>query len=170
MELAEQKLYQISIDITTAKRNLAQNYLMLGELLSTVRREKLYMVGDFDTFDAYLADPTISMSYATASRLINCYEIFVEHYKLDADELKLIDFSKVAELLPVVKNLDKPVEEVTDLLKKANDMTIRDLRIYKKGLEGIDVENCQHEWAKREHWTCSKCGDRVYNDPLATTQ
>jgi len=167
MEIAEQKLYQISLEITTAKRNLAHNYLTLGKLLSTVKREELYMVGDFDTFDAYLADPTISMSYATASRLINCYEIFVEHYQLDAEELKLIDFSKVAELLPVVKNLDLPVEEVTHLLKQANDMTIKDLRVYKKELAGVDVDHCQHEWVKREHWTCSKCGERVYNDPFA---
>jgi len=166
MELAEQKLYQISLEIANAKRNLAQNYLMLGKLLSTVKQEELYTIGDYDTFDAYLADPSISMSYATASRLINCYEIFVEHYKLDTDELKLIDFSKVAELLPIVKNLDLPVEEVTHLLKRANDMTIRDLRIYKKELAGVDVEHCQHEWVKREHWTCSKCGDRVYNNPM----
>lgn len=169
-QLSEYRLQEVSKNIIAAKQNLARNYLVLGKMLSIVRREQLFAEADYNNFDQFLADPEICISYATASRLINCYEVFVEHYKLDEEELKLIDFSKVAELLPIVRSKTRPVEEVRKLLQEAHYSTIRDIRIRKKEMAGVTPEYCKHHWVERKQWRCTKCNDVTYQDPFATTQ
>ena len=169
-ELAPQKLHHISEQIIEAKKSLTKSYLSIGALLSQVKREGLWEYADYTSFDAYLADPDICMSYSTASRMINVYEIFVEHYGISIEEMQTIDFSKVSELLPAVKNKQLLAPEIKQLLDETRGMTVRDIRIHRKEIEGIDTDNCAHVWIEKKQWRCSKCNEVTYQDPFATKQ
>lgn len=171
MELSksEQKgidAHNIAKHIAEAKQNIAENFLLLGQLLSIVRKKQIYRTMGYEKFEHWLSDPDICMSYPTASRLINIWEIFVEHYKQDPKELKLIDFSKMAELLPAVRDKKMPDKKVLGLLNDAKSMTMRDLRVARQeAISGHSPEECDHDWQEKVTWRCQKCHTHVYSSP-----
>ena len=159
-------LYNISQQIIRAKHDLTKNYLILGGLLSDVRSNELWQYDDYTSFEAYLADPDICMSISTASRMINTFEVFVKHYEIGVEEMQKIDYSKVTEILPVVKRKTMTRPEVINLLSEIRDMTVRDIRIHRREVDGVRADECEHDWVERKTWTCSKCNTRVYNSPF----
>ncbi|MFA5453273.1 MAG: hypothetical protein WC248_06850 [Candidatus Methanomethylophilaceae archaeon] len=158
-------LYNISQKVIQAKQDLTRNYLVLGGLLSEVRENELWAHDDYTSFEAYLADPDICMSISTASRMINTFEVFIKHYEIGVEEMQKIDYSKVTEILPVVKRKTMTRPEVINLLSEIRDMTVRDIRIHRKEVDGIRADECEHDWVERKHWTCSRCGVRVWTNP-----
>ena len=157
--------HQLHQNIVDTKKDLTGNFLRLAYLLKVANSNKVHKKLGYDTWEQYLATPEISVSVSMASRLINIWDEFVVKYKIKSDELLGIDLSKLTEILPVIKKLDKK-EEVKDWLEKAKQLGILDLKLEKKEyLTGNTTGDCKHDWYEKSTYICDKCGLREYNKP-----
>lgn len=147
------------------KEHISDSFLELGRWLFEMYSKNHYKRLGYDSWVEYVATPEIAMSQGTTSKLINIYKELVVKYKFPRKQLRKIEWSKLAEVMPVIKGIEKK-KEIGDWLKKAEVLTQRDLRIEAKEKKtGVLTSDCEHDWIHREYWKCGKCDIISYVKP-----
>lgn len=132
--------YNYLEDTKKLKQTIETSFLTLGERLSRIRNEKLFLPS-YETFEDFLLDAKLSP--ATASKLINIYEKFYIEWKFKTDELvEAGGWSVVATLLPICKDR----ESAEEWLHKSHHLSRPDLEKEIKEMKtGIPMKDCKHE-------------------------
>jgi len=111
--------------INNIKSDLENNFVTLGQLLSEIKRTKLFKFKGFKTFKEFVENE-FNLSGSFAAKVIGTYEFFIE--KLDVDEMsvKNIGMDKLSLIKPIVKDLN--FTETEEWIKKAEEIPTSELR------------------------------------------
>lgn len=146
------------------KRFIEVQWLELAGQLKEIRDQALYR-GRWESFEDFLNDPEMAMDKSTASKMITIHERFILEYKIQPQKIANVGgWSKVAELLPVVKNK----ESAEEWLDKATVLSQADLRKEVKGENRGDGIDCKHK--NNYQITLSVCRDCGYKETIKTNE
>lgn len=143
---------------TINKKHLLEvGFLELFSRLKEIRDKELYK-GRWENFEDFLQDPQMGLDKGTASKMITIHERFIIEYKISPAKIANVGgWSKIAEILPVVKN-KKSAEE---WIEKATSLSKSDLRKeVKEEKTGMDMSKCKH----KNYYIvkiCRDCGDKI---------
>ena len=129
---------------------MAIGFLELGSLFNEVRENQLYVLQGYDTFEEWLGEPDIDVSYQVALRFISIYETYILKFNMRPELLAGIEYTKL-EMLSAMS--DRPKEVIEDWLERAKVLKRSDLRKEIKGELGEEI---------KESVTllkCPKCGN-----------
>jgi len=136
----------------------------LGQRLKEMRDNKLYSQLGFQSFIAYLNDPELQFSQATAYNAIAIYEKYQLKLAIPDGEILGISVRRLIELLPVINS-----ENVTDWLSKAKTLSYVDLKkeLHEFKEAGLTVKTELVPFPKIVH--CPSCGGwKIESDNLCT--
>ena len=107
------------------KRNLEDDFVELGQLLSEIKRTKLFKYKGFTTFKEFVEEE-FNISSSFANKLISTYEFFVVDLDIDEAQAKEIGLDK----LNLIKSMlrDSSYEEKVEWIKKAEELPTAELR------------------------------------------
>lgn len=173
-ELSKTKKAEIAFtihqEIVIIKKELAISFLELSKRLHLMFVHRHFIRLGYESWAEYLATPEITMSVGTASKLIGIYEELILKHGFSKTQLREIEWSKLAEIIPIVRNIEKK-SDIEDWIKKAEVLSQRDLRMEVKELQsGIPSEKCDHDWTHREFWKCKNCDLITYQKPYNETE
>lgn len=127
-----------------------QSFVAMGKLLSELKRGDKYReaIGEgINTWVDYIAQPEIGLSKGDADRLIQIYEVFVEHFCFAEEYVASVPVKNLHYLLPIAKRgLTRPgtegSTEMEELLEDAKVLSQKDFkeRIFDVRQEDEDVE------------------------------
>lgn len=148
ISVATEKITQIIGQIKKIKIDVATRFFRLGELLKQVQDEQLYFLRGYDTFNSFLKDPDVSISYQLACRFIRLYEVFILKFQIPKEQLVGVEYTKLEMLLAIE---DKSKEVVEYWIHTARELRRRDfLKALKKELGRPVVKTVQV-------WQCPFC-------------
>ena len=152
------------------KKIASISFLFIGEALKKIKDDKLYMYlgtdsPEFESFENYIASPTINMDLRKAYYLIQIYSTFILKYKYKPEELSGIYWTSLRSLLPVIND-----NNIKDLVEKARTLTRghleQEVKQLKAGLTSMeDMEEHKHDFVHIEYWRCSICGEKSMVKP-----
>ena len=138
------KIHNIIQQLKSLHENIARSFLYVGQLLKTVRDEKLWN-GQWESFDNpekhnFISEIGYKKSHANA--LILVYDKFVEQYGIPEETLIRAEWSKLALVAPRVNSR----EEAEYWANEAANLSSSDLKktVAEKDT-GIASESCSHE-------------------------
>ena len=118
---AEEKIAAVN----NLKKSLEDNFVSLGQLLSEIKRTKLFKFKGFKTFKEFV-ETEFNLSSTFAARLIGTYELFIEELDVDEMSVKNIGLDKLNMIKPMLK--DVSYQETEDWIKKAEELPTTELR------------------------------------------
>ncbi|RLC50249.1 MAG: hypothetical protein DRI23_07500 [Candidatus Cloacimonadota bacterium] len=118
---AEEKIQAVN----NLKKSLEDNFVTLGQLLSEIKRTKLFKFKGFKTFKEFV-EKEFNLSSTFAARLIGTYELFIEELDIDEASVKDIGLDKLNMIKPMLK--DSSYEETEEWIKKAEELPTTELR------------------------------------------
>ena len=104
---------------------LEDSFLTLGQLLSEIKKAKLYKLKGYETLKAYL-ETEHRFPSTLAAKLISIYDLFVGEMDLDEIDIVSIGFERLNLIRPLIKGADWEARE--SLLQDATNMDISTLR------------------------------------------
>lgn len=111
--------------IANLKERLEDNFVALGELLSEIRRMRLYRFRGYDNFKDFV-EAEYQLSATLANRLAGTFDLYVEDMDLDEMSIKEIGFERLQLIRPMVHKADWEVRE--EWIKKAEETPTNELR------------------------------------------
>ena len=118
---AEEKIQAVN----NIKSDLENNFVILGQLLSEIRRSKLFKFKGYKSFKEFV-EIEFNLSGTFAAKVIGTYEFFIEKLAVDEMSVKNIGLDKLALIKPIVKDLAVPESE--EWIKKAEESPVSELR------------------------------------------
>jgi len=118
---AEEKISAVN----NLKKSLEDNFVSLGQLLSEIKRTKLFKFKGFKTFKEFV-ESEFNLSSTFAARLIGTYELFIEELDVDEMSVKNIGLDKLNMIKPMLK--DTSYQETEDWIKRAEELPTSELR------------------------------------------
>jgi hypothetical protein len=118
---AEEKIAAVN----NLKKSLEDNFVSLGQLLSEIKRTKLFKFKGFKNFKEFV-EAEFNLSSTFAARLIGTYELFIEELDVDEMSVKNIGLDKLNMIKPMLK--DTNFQETEDWIKKAGELPTSELR------------------------------------------
>lgn len=132
------------------KHFIEAQWIELAGQLKEIRDKSLYQ-GRWDSFEDFLADPSMAMDRSTASKMITIHEKFILEYKIPHSKIAQVGgWSKVAEILPAVTDKKSAVRWLED----AASLSKSDLRKQVKEEENPNSLECKH---KRHYQIVMQC-------------
>jgi len=111
--------------IVTLAENLENDFVQLGQLLSEVKRTKLFKFRGYPTFKEFV-EQEFNLSSSFANKLVSNYDVFVAELDVDEMAMKQIGLDKLNMIKPMVK--DVPFQESEEWIKKAEQLSTTELR------------------------------------------
>ena len=148
--------------LANLKDKLEDNFISLGQLLSEIKRSKLYLYKGYENFKDFV-EMEYQLSGTLAGKLMSTFDLFIEEMDIDETEVKEIGFDRLQMIKPFMKNADWNVRD--EWIHKAEEMPFQELREYIKELKqkekesNIDLKEVYIEqfWEKMTGWfNCSR--------------
>lgn len=148
--------------LANLKDKLEDNFISLGQLLSEIKRSKLYLYKGYENFKDFV-EMEYQFSGTLAGKLVSTFDLFIEEMDIDEKEVKEIGFDRLQMIKPFMKNADWNVRD--EWIHKAEEMPFKELREYIKELKqkekesNIDLKEVYIEqfWEKMIGWfNCSR--------------
>lgn len=111
--------------IANLKERLEDNFVALGELLSEIKRMRLYRFRGYDNFKDFV-EAEYQLSATLANRLAGTFDLYIEDMDLDEMSIKEIGFERLQLIRPMVQKADWEVRE--EWIKKAEETPTNELR------------------------------------------
>lgn len=124
--------------IASLKDKLEENFVALGELLSEIKRSKLFRFKGYETFKDFV-EAEYQLSGTLAAKLAMTFDLFVEEMDIDESSVKEIGFERLQLIKPLVQKAKWEVRE--EWIQKATDTPTNDLRSEIKELRKQEKEN-----------------------------
>lgn len=96
--------------IANLKDKLEDNFVALGELLSEIKRSKLYRFKGYETFKDFV-EAEYQFSGSLASKLASTFDLYIEEMDIDEVSVKEIGFERLQLVKPMVQKADWPVRD-----------------------------------------------------------
>lgn len=104
--------------IANLKEKLEDNFVALGELLSEIKRMRLYRFRGYDNFKDFV-EAEYQLSGSLAGKLASTFDLFIEDMDIDEMSVKEIGFERLQLIKPMIQKADWEVRE--EWIKKASD-------------------------------------------------
>ena len=111
--------------VSGLKEQLEENFVTLGQLLSEIKRNKLFKHKGYKTFKEFVEEE-YNFSGSFASKLVSNYNLFINEYDLDETIAKQIGLDKLNMVKPMLKDATKT--EATEWIEKAQMVPTAELR------------------------------------------
>ncbi len=122
LEMTTDEKIQVISDL---KKNLEDNFIQLGQLLSEMKRAKVFKYKGFDNFKDFI-EAEFNLSSALANKIIGNYELFLIELDVDEKSVKQIGLDKLNVIKPMVRNTS--YQEVEEWIKEAEELPTTKLR------------------------------------------
>lgn len=148
--------------LANLKDKLEDNFISLGQLLSEIKRSKLYLYKGYENFKDFV-EMEYQLSGTLAGKLMSTFDLFIEEMDIDETEVKEIGFDRLQMIKPFMKNADWNMRD--EWIHKAEEMPFKELREHIKELKqkekesNIDLKEVYIEqfWEKMTGWfNCSR--------------
>ncbi|MBN2830364.1 MAG: hypothetical protein JXR56_08595 [Candidatus Cloacimonetes bacterium] len=107
MEMTPQEKFDAVLNLKT---KLEETYLMLGQVLSDIKRKGSYKLKGYKQFKEFI-EGEYNMSSAAASKLISNYELYIEEMDLDDETVKNIGHDRLNMVKPLVNKAENFAEK-----------------------------------------------------------
>lgn len=123
--------------VANLKEKLEENFVTLGQLLSEIKRSRLFRVKGYENFREFV-EAEYSLSGSLAGKLVAVFDVFIE--EMDVDEATIMDigFDRLQMIQPLVRKADWAQRD--DWVQKAEEMPTRELRDHIKELKEEEKE------------------------------
>lgn len=111
--------------IANLKEKLEDNFVALGELLSEIKRMRLYRFRGYDNFKDFV-EAEYQLSGSLAGKLASTFDLFIEDMDIDEMSVKEIGFERLQLIKPMIQKADWEVRE--EWIKKAGETPTNELR------------------------------------------
>ncbi len=136
MEMTPQEKFD---SIHNLKKTLEENYLMLGQILSDVKRKGSFKIKGYKSFKEFI-ESEYNMSSTVATKLINNYELFVEELDIDEETVKEIGHDRMNMVKTFVDKAENYAEQ-EEWIETAKAMNTADLKEKIKEIRQTEKEN-----------------------------
>lgn len=107
------------------KNKMQENFIELGQLLSDVKRTRLFKIKGYVNFKEFVENE-YGLPASVANRLIKIHDTFLIKHDLDEQTVKKIGFDKLNIVTPMLKDSDRI--EIQDWIEKASDLSPSELK------------------------------------------
>lgn len=118
--------------IANLKEELEENFITLGQLLSEIKRAKLYRFKGYEKFKDFV-EGEYALSGSLGAKLVQSFDLFIEEMDMDEGTVKEIGFDKLQMVRPMIAKADFKEREAW--VQKAEEMPTKDLREHIKELK-----------------------------------
>ena len=139
--------YQLHSNILECKERIEGNFFMMGDELRKMRDNSRYLALGYESFNAYLASPELSINRAQAYKLMNIAGQ-CKRLNLEPSSLLDIDKDKLALVLPSISSEEDPQIKIA----AARSLSRSDLKALYSGEEPHEQDDTEHSH------TCRSCG------------
>lgn len=156
--------------VSNLKDQLEDNFVALGELLSEIKRSKLFRFKGYETFRDFV-EAEYQLSGSLAGKLAQTFELYVEEMDLDDVSVKEIGFERLQLIKPLVQKanwnerdqwIQKAAETPTNELRSE----IKELRKQEKA-EDLDLKKVFTDQYLEKMITWFNCAKSELNFKLA---
>ncbi|MCB5253850.1 MAG: hypothetical protein RBR69_09910 [Candidatus Cloacimonadaceae bacterium] len=123
--------------IANLREKLEDNFIALGELLSEIKRSKLYRFKGYESFKDFV-EAEYQLSGSLASKLAVTFDLYIEDMDVDESSMKQIGFERLQLIKPMVQKADWDIRD--EWLQKATDTPTNELRSEIKELRKKEKE------------------------------
>ena len=139
--------FQLHSSILECKERIEGNFFMMGDSLRQMRDTSHYMTLGYESFNAYLASPELSINRAQAYKLMNIAGQ-CKRLNLEPSSLLDIDKDKLALVLPSISSEEDPQIKIA----AARSLSRSDLKALYSGEEPQEQDDTEHTH------NCGYCG------------
>jgi len=111
--------------VSDLKKNLEDNFIQLGQLLSEMKRTKFFKYKGYPNFKEFV-ETEFNFSSAFANKIVSNFELFVLELDVDEYSVKQIGLDKLNVIKPLVKN--SSFDETEEWIKDATELPTSELR------------------------------------------
>ncbi len=123
--------------VANLKDKLEENFISLGQLLSEIKRSKLFLYKGYEKFKDFV-EAEYQLSGSLAGKLVGTHDLFIEEMDVDEEEVKQIGFDRLNMIKPLIQKADWKLRD--EWLHKAEEMPTKDLRDHIKELKKQEKE------------------------------
>ncbi|MDD2229917.1 MAG: hypothetical protein PHY48_10950 [Candidatus Cloacimonetes bacterium] len=123
--------------VANLKDQLEDNFISLGQLLSEIKRSKLFLFKGYDKFKDFV-EAEYQLSSSLAGRLVSTFDLFIEEMDIDETEIKEIGFDRLQMIRPMMQKADWQLRD--EWVHKAEEMPTKELRDHIKELKKQEKE------------------------------
>jgi hypothetical protein len=123
--------------VANLKEQLEDNFISLGQLLSEIKRSKLFLFKGYEKFKDFV-EAEYQLSGSLAGRLVSTFDLFIEEMDIDESEVKEIGFDRLQMIKPMMQKADWKVRD--EWVHKAEEMPTKELREHIKELKKQEKE------------------------------
>lgn len=150
-----EKAHRLNQEIVVGSLSVRRAWMGLASCLYAIKAEGLYELLGYERFTEFIAAPEIALGRSQAYALVSIYQELVIERGVPESDLHYIEPSKLARVLPAIKE----GADITEALADATELSRSDL-VAKYGKE----ENGADEPA--ESVPCPFCGSKVTDSRL----
>lgn len=123
--------------VANLKDQLEDNFISLGQLLSEIKRSKLFLFKGYEKFKDFV-EAEYQLSSSLAGKLVSTFDLFIEEMDIAENEVKEIGFDRLQMIKPFMQKADW--KERDEWVHKAEEMPTKDLRDHIKELKKQEKE------------------------------
>ena len=123
--------------VANLKEKLEENFVSLGQLLSEIKRSKIFRVKGYESFKDFV-EAEYSLSGSLAGKLVAVFDVFIEEMDVDEGTVRDIGFDRLQMIQPLVRKADWAQRD--EWVQKAEEMPTKDLRDHIKELKKEEKE------------------------------
>ena len=111
--------------VSVLREKLENNFTELGQLLSQIKRTKIFKFKGYRTFKEFV-EAELQMASAMANKIVRIYEYYLKELDQDETTMHEIGLDRLNIITPVMKG--SSFEEMEEWIKKAQELTVSELR------------------------------------------
>ena len=111
--------------VNNLKKNLEENFVSLGQLLSEIKRTKIFKSKGYKTFKEFVENE-FNFSGSFANKLVSNYNVFINEFDVDDATAKVIGLDKLSLIKPLLKEASQ--EDAAEWIRKAEVVPTAELR------------------------------------------
>ena len=111
--------------VSVLREKLETNFTELGQLLSKMKRTKLYKFKGYKNFKEFV-EVEFRLASSMANKIVRIYELYLKELDQDETTMHEIGLDKLNIIAPLIK--EGSFEEMEEWLKKAEELSASELR------------------------------------------
>jgi len=123
--------------IGSLKDKLEENFVALGQLLSEIKRTKIFRFKGYENFKDFI-EAEYNFNNALAAKLSQIFDLYIDEMDMDEETVKTIGMDRLQMIRPFVAKA--PWEAREEWTEKAQDMPANELRSHIKDLRRLQRE------------------------------
>jgi len=162
-EIAEKESIKVDERIHNFKQKVNSYFIELGKDLKLMRDKRLYESLGFETFEAYIAQPSLGFKRGSVYAFIGIIEDYIENGKFNQLDIMEIDWSKLDRIRQFKKTSEFPewVEKARTLSRSDLNMEVKEAKANSNKLVPLSTVINDDSYEKRK---CVGCGKLKYLD------